>query len=56
MCTTGDRVQVERLLAEDWGFKNNMNWEDVKEHAEKFKHAPEPDYQEGWVNGAWEVV
>lgn len=36
----------------DWA-ANNMNWEDVEEHAEKIGmlEPPEPDYQEGWVNG-----
>jgi hypothetical protein len=35
----------------DWA-ANNMNWEDVKDHA--FLHLQAPagtDYQEGWVNG-----
>lgn len=61
---------VERSLAEDtvplfesddfeiidWA-ANNMNWSDVKDHAGRMAHStPEPDYQEGWVNGDKEVV
>lgn len=41
---------------EDWA-ANNMNWEDVAEHAYQVKPAPATvDYQEGWVNGEKEVV
>ena len=35
----------------DWA-ANNMNWEDVREHAVRLpSDVPEVDYQEGWVNG-----
>lgn len=61
---------VERSLAEDtiplftrfentiidWA-ANNMNWDDVKAHAARMAHSePEPDYQEGWVNGDKQLV
>ena len=59
---------IERSLAEDtiplftahefeiidWA-QNNMNWDDVKQHAGRMSHS-EPDYQEGWVNGDKELV
>lgn len=38
----------------DWA-ANNMNWSDVASFATQVKPAPTPDYQEGWVNGAWRV-
>jgi hypothetical protein len=38
----------------DWA-QNNMNWDDVKQHAGRMAHS-EPDYQEGWVNGDKELV
>lgn len=39
----------------DWA-KNNMNWDDVKERAIRVHEPqPEPDWQEGWVNGEWEI-
>ncbi len=38
----------------DWA-KNNMDWDDVKEHAKLLMKAPqEIDFQDGWVNGAYE--
>lgn len=38
----------------DWA-KDNMNWEDVKEHAVLLEfEIKEPDYQEGWINGDYE--
>lgn len=60
---------IERSLAEDtvplftesefeiidWA-QNNMNWDDVKQHAGRMAHSSEPDYQEGWVNGDKELV
>jgi hypothetical protein len=39
----------------DWA-ANNMNWEDVKEFAKLVTDRPDIDYQEGWVNGEYEVV
>lgn len=39
----------------DWA-TNNMNWEDVQEHAWRAETPPgEVDYQEGWVNGPHEI-
>lgn len=35
---------------EDWA-ANNMNWEDVKDHAFLHQQSPGTDFQEGWVNG-----
>lgn len=38
----------------DWA-KNNMDWDDVKEHAVLLEHRQEPvDFQEGWINGGYE--
>lgn len=40
----------------DWA-ANNMNWSDVKEFAVQIKvDLPEPDYQEGWVNGEKKII
>lgn len=40
----------------DWG-RNNMNWEDVSTYAIRLPtESKEPDFQEGWVNGKWEIV
>ncbi len=41
----------------DWA-KNNMDWDDVKDKAFLMPAAakPEPDYQDGWVNGAYGYV
>lgn len=41
---------------EDWAM-NNMNWDDVKEHAFLYeKNATPIDWQESWVNGEHEIV
>lgn len=38
----------------DWA-KNNMDWDDVKEHATLLEHRHEStDFQEGWINGEYE--
>lgn len=38
----------------DWA-KNNMDWEDVKDHAVLLKSEEVTvDFQEGWVNGKYE--
>lgn len=38
----------------DWA-KNNMDWDDVKEHAVLLKMIKkEVDFQKGWVNGKYE--
>ena len=34
---------------------NNMNWGDVVLHAQEVIK-PEPDYQEGWINGNKEII
>lgn len=39
----------------DWA-ANNMDWEDVEDFARRVVSGEEPDYQEGWVNGAKEIV
>ncbi len=40
---------------EDWA-SNNMNWSDFDGHQVKLADAPEPDFQEAWVNGEKEIV
>jgi hypothetical protein len=41
--------------AHDWA-ANNMNWSDVKKHARELpRKARAVDYQEGWMNGEWEL-
>lgn len=39
----------------DWA-SNNMNWKDVKDRAVVAVPSCRADYQEGWVNGHWQVV
>lgn len=39
----------------DWA-ANNMNWDDVKDHAVKVEEVVEVDFQEGWVNGPKDIV
>jgi hypothetical protein len=41
----------------DWA-KNNMDWDEVKEHAVLLKRAdpPDIDFQECWVNGEYEYL
>ena len=60
---------VERSMAEDtmplfesddyevgdWA-ANNMNWSDVETQAKKLQSVPDPDFQEGWVNGEKSVI
>jgi len=38
----------------DWA-QNNMNWEDVAEHAVQLDPPENVDYDEGWVNGEKEI-
>lgn len=45
----------EPELLTDWA-EGNMNWEDVSSEAKMIQGPDAPDYQEGWVNGAKEVV
>jgi len=41
---------------EDWA-ANNMNWDDVSEHAtEAGKSKNRCDYEEGWANGEKEII
>ncbi len=35
---------------------NDMDWDDVKEHAVRVIDTLPPDYQDGWVNGEKEVI
>lgn len=44
----------DKYEIKDWA-KNNMNWQDVKEHAIVLKRKAEYDYQEHWVNGEFEI-
>lgn len=39
----------------DWA-QNNMNWDEVVGSAVCIKQPGPPDYQDGWVNGAWELI
>ena len=39
----------------DWA-RGNMDWTDVVELAREKISPPQPDYQEGWVNGDHEVI
>lgn len=39
---------------EDWA-RNNMNWDEVKEHASRHG-VIKCDYQEGWLNGNCEII
>jgi hypothetical protein len=39
----------------DWA-ANNMNWKDVKDHAVKCKDDKEVDFEDGWMNGEYELV
>lgn len=49
--TMGDDFELQ-----DWA-ANNMNWEDVAEHAIKVDEPlPPVDFQEGWINGKKEIV
>lgn len=39
----------------DWA-ANNMNWNEVKEHAICVETDHETDYQEGWCNGEYTII
>jgi len=39
----------------DWA-ANNMNWSTASMFARRLGSPPEPDFQEGWCNGDWEVA
>lgn len=39
----------------DWA-KNNMNWDDVHNYARQVSSpSDDVDFQDGWVNGEWEI-
>jgi hypothetical protein len=41
---------------DDWR-RGDMNWDDVKDRAVRVsRYVPKPDLEEGWVNGAVEVL
>ena len=40
---------------EDWA-ANNMNWDEVEEHATLAMAQDAVDFQEGWVNGEKEIL
>jgi hypothetical protein len=42
--------EVDDYEVEDWAM-NNMNWSDFDGHQVKVADAPEPDFQEVWING-----
>lgn len=45
----------DELEIKDWA-QNNMNWEDVEEHAKLYAPPSNAvDYQEGWCNGEVEI-
>lgn len=39
----------------DWS-AGEINWDDVKDQAVKVADPPQPDFQEGWVNGPKKIV
>lgn len=39
----------------EWA-KNNTNWSDVAASSYMVKRPETPDYQDGWINGAKEIV
>lgn len=39
----------------DWA-SNNMNWKDVEAVSSQVKPSSDVDFQDGWVNGDWEIV
>jgi hypothetical protein len=51
---TGPLFDADAFEIEDWA-QNNMNWDDVKAYAVRIENT-KCDYQEGWVNGAHEVL
>lgn len=51
---TVELFESDEFEIEDWA-NNNMDWDDVKDVAKCIKPA-EVDYQEGWVNGYFELV
>lgn len=49
---TNPLFEEDSYEIEDWA-RGNMDWADVKDHAERVQEpsATDTDYQEGWVNG-----
>ena len=47
----GDHIDHD--YAEEWA-QNNMNWSDVKEHAELVER--DVDYEDYWCNGEGQIV
>jgi hypothetical protein len=54
MAATLEEFDGDDELIADWA-QNNMGWDEVKAHAKQVKEPQPPDYEDGWVNGAWEV-
>lgn len=52
---TGPLFEADTYEIKDWA-ANQMNWSDFDGHQVKLADAPEPDYQEAWMNGEREVV
>lgn len=52
---TIEEIDADDYIIIDWA-RNNMNWDDVKEHAVKVESEEEVDYQEGWVNGGSYII
>ena len=51
---TGPLFEADDFEIEDWA-QNNMNWENVKDHAMCIEPA-KCDFQEGWMNGEHEIL
>lgn len=51
---TGPLFEADDFEIEDWA-QNNMNWADVKDHAECIEPS-KCDFQDGWMNGAHEIL
>ena len=53
MDDTRELFESDDYEIEDWA-KNNMNWSDVREHAQMVEEG-DIDYEEGWANGEVEI-
>lgn len=48
--------QADPYEIHDWA-SGNMNWEDVADSAKLIENQDRtPDFQDGWMNGEWEVA
>ncbi len=47
---TGPLFESDDYMIEDWA-ENNMDWSDFDGHQVKISDAPQPDFQEAWLNG-----